>query len=263
MTSLGYNRFLPSDRRPMLKHPWHHWIDDEKGRLLDTLTLVHVLKGEGRFRSTESGPLAMAAGSVTFVFPGIRHHYEFSRVTGWDDEWLEVDAPSVLPLLESVGVTPAHPQIALPSRSRLARRFRTLFDLVRGGAPAGAVSSAAYALIASIADERAAPGDFADPAEDMKAALEGGASVGIAEAASETGMSASRLRVLFREKTGMSPKRYQLRVRLGRAAKLLAETKMSVHEIAAEVGFKSIQAFSTRFAGEYGVPPTVWRLRRA
>ncbi len=260
--SIGYNRILPSDRNPMLKHPWHHWIDEKKGRCLDTLTLVHVMSGAGHYSSSESGEIAMTAGTATFVFPGCTHRYGFDRKTGWDDEWLEVDAPFFLPILESVGITPVHPIIELPHRSRLSLRFRSLFDLVRGGASPGAVSTAAYALIASLVDECEAPRDSEDPVEVMRVLLERSACGGIAGAASTTGLSDSRLRALFREKMGMSPKRYQLNVRLGRAAKLLTETKMSIRDIAEEVGFKSMQAFSTRFAAEYGIPPTAWRRRR-
>ena len=50
------------------------------------------------------------------------------------------------------------------------------------------------------------------------------------------------------------------RLRLGRAARLLAETMLSVSEIGAVCGFENNCSFSRAFRERYGTPPSLYRL---
>ena len=81
----------------------------------------------------------------------------------------------------------------------------------------------------------------------------------INESARLAGMSVSRMRDLFRQATGLSPKKYQLRTRLVRAGHLLCETDLPVGAIAEQAGFNSIFAFSRRFKKLMGVSPSEYR----
>lgn len=266
--SLGYNRCQPGLKTSLLKHPWHHWFDEKKGRILPTLTLVHVLRGGGVFRSSESGEVEIPVNSLVFAFPNVRHFYWFSEKTGWDDEWLEVEAETILPALDALGVTPERPVVRLGGSSRMALVFRRLFDLARHGASEVRLAAGAYEVLATAldevaAEERAVP-DVDDPVGVMASSLcspEAGSGL-VREAALRVGLSASRMRTVFREKMGLSPKQYQLKMRLDRAAKLLSDGDTRIADIAVQVGFKSAAAFSTAFAKAYGLSPVRYRKRQ-
>ena len=263
--SLGYNRCKPG-MNLQLKHPWHHWFDEKKGRVLPTLTLVHVLRGGGGFRSAPSGELEIPENSLVFAFPGVRHHYWVDAKTGWDDEWLEVDADALRPVMENLGVSPACPVIRLGSQPRMALVFRRLFDLARHGVSEVRLAACAYEVISTALDEVASCGGegvSGDPILAMVSRLscDDNGRTSIREATRHTGLSISRMRSVFREKMGVSPKQYQLRVRLERASKLLAECDGAVAAIAEQVGFKSAAAFSTAFAKAYGMSPMQYRRR--
>lgn len=262
--SVGYNRYKAGDRKPMLKHPWHHWMDEESGRILPTLTVVHVLRGGGLFRSQESGELEIPENSLLFVLPGVRHFYKWNPETGWDDEWLEVEASAISPLLGKFGIDPAHPIVRLGNKSRVALAFRKIFDLARHDAPCGCLAVSAYEILFAMLGDVSSEVRYAEPVDEMKSKLcmpESDAK-SLRELSSMSGLSASRMRTLFREKVGMPPKRFQIKVRLERASRLLSATSKSVTEIAFECGFKTVAAFSNCFAREYGVSPRKYRLRQ-
>ena len=76
-----------------------------------------------------------------------------------------------------------------------------------------------------------------------------------ARLASEAGMSPRQLERLFARYLGRSPKRHYMALRLERAHNLLAQTEMSVLEIALACGFASTAHFSKCYRAEYGSTP--------
>jgi AraC family transcriptional regulator of arabinose operon len=83
---------------------------------------------------------------------------------------------------------------------------------------------------------------------------------GLARAA---GLSPSRLRQLFHQQTGLSPRQHLEQQRLGRARDLLAMSRSTIGEIALETGFASPFYFSLRFKKEMGESPRAYRRRVA
>lgn len=65
---------------------------------------------------------------------------------------------------------------------------------------------------------------------------------------------------LFRDATGMTPYQYLLDARLKRARSLLLETRLSLPDIAEQVGFSSQSALTHAFRRQFGLTPG--RLRR-
>lgn len=81
--------------------------------------------------------------------------------------------------------------------------------------------------------------------------------------ADAAGMSRARFADLFAEAVGEGPMAYVRAWRLQRAAALLEETRLSVQEIAGQVGYASTAAFSRAFAQQFGTAPTLYRPERA
>lgn len=206
----------------MLKHPFHHWID-KNGRVLDTLTLVHVVKGTGTFRSEPSGKFLAKAGDVFFAYPGVRHWYGFVPKTGWDDEWLEIEAEGALSILSEAGVSPEMPVLRQCSSRVVSAAFQSLFDLSMAESDVGLLAAGAYRVLASVLSSHAV--------------------------SDKSGSSCP-----FRSV------RSQVQERLERAEELLLATAMPVTEVATTVGFSSLPLFSRRFKAHYGVSPQAFRM---
>jgi AraC family transcriptional regulator len=77
----------------------------------------------------------------------------------------------------------------------------------------------------------------------------------IAEAA---GISVHRLAHLFKHSTGVAVHQYVVKARIEQAKRLLAETDLSVGEVARQVGYTHSR-FSTLFLRHVGVTPTAYR----
>ncbi len=83
----------------------------------------------------------------------------------------------------------------------------------------------------------------------------------LAELARRVGVSRSVLAERFRHFLGVPPMAYLMHWRLQLAAQLLASTRHSVAQIAAQVGYESEPAFNRAFKREFGSPPARFRMK--
>jgi len=74
-----------------------------------------------------------------------------------------------------------------------------------------------------------------------------------------SGLSKSRLQTVFREVTGYSPLDYLRRLRVEEARRLLADQRLSVKEIAAQIGFRDTSHLSKVFRRIDGLAPAHYR----
>lgn len=79
------------------------------------------------------------------------------------------------------------------------------------------------------------------------------------ELAKAVGLSAARLRALFRRDMGVSPKRMIQEIKLQRAQTLLSEGGVGVAEAAYRAGWEDVSAFSKSFRRRFGISPGNFR----
>lgn len=80
----------------------------------------------------------------------------------------------------------------------------------------------------------------------------------------ECGLEKSQFYALFKRATGLTPKAYQLRLKMKKAAALLLESDQSVTAIAEQLGYDTVHYFSKQFADYHRLSPTRYRsLRRS
>jgi AraC-like DNA-binding protein len=79
--------------------------------------------------------------------------------------------------------------------------------------------------------------------------------------ASAVHLSASHFSRLFRANVGMSPMEWLWEKRLLQATQLLRDTRMSMLDISAAVGYADVATFSKAFKRWIGMTPTVYRFR--
>jgi AraC family transcriptional regulator len=80
--------------------------------------------------------------------------------------------------------------------------------------------------------------------------------------AAQAGLSRFHFQRLFKAATGVSPSRYHIDLRLNEARRLLRETKMSVVDVALEVGYANPSHFARLFRREIGLSPSDYRRQR-
>ena len=88
------------------------------------------------------------------------------------------------------------------------------------------------------------------------------AQVDFSAIASRQFVSASYLSRIFHDRIGVSPSKYLTDLRMQTARKLLADTELSVREVAEKVGYTDPFYFSKAFKSAAGVNPTQFREQR-
>ena len=81
----------------------------------------------------------------------------------------------------------------------------------------------------------------------------------VEQLARELGIGYSYFRRAFKAQIGLSPKQYQLQIRLHKAQDLLANTSKSIGEIAELLGFNTAYHLSSQFKQHVGLAPQTWR----
>lgn len=83
--------------------------------------------------------------------------------------------------------------------------------------------------------------------------------VALAQVGEDVCLSPDRAQRVFAGLVGESPKQYQLRVRLQRAAALLLGTPARIVDVAVATGFGDHETFTRAFGRHFGVAPSVYR----
>lgn len=81
----------------------------------------------------------------------------------------------------------------------------------------------------------------------------------VEELAGELGLSRSYFCRIFRQQMGISPQTYIVSFRLEKAAELLSLKKLTQKEVAKQVGYPDVYAFSRMFKRKYGISPGQYR----
>ena len=81
----------------------------------------------------------------------------------------------------------------------------------------------------------------------------------ITEIAARLYLNPAYLGQMVRRATGVTFNRHLLRVRLDHACRLLRQTRLTVREVAATVGIRDVNYFSTQFRREFAMSPNAYR----
>ena len=87
VTTIGYQFIPPQGHYPLAHHPTSYSFNPRDGRVLNEYQLVYITKGSGTF-AYEGHEITVQAGTMLFLFPGVRHHYCPDPRTGWDEYWV-------------------------------------------------------------------------------------------------------------------------------------------------------------------------------
>ncbi len=234
--------------------------------------LIYTVAGSGLYRFEEGGEYQSRAGDVTLYRPGAFHDYRFAPQAGkWDLLWAHfLPKTDWLPWLQWPEIAPGLMCLNLHStllRQRLIVRMKDVIRLNYGAQPRS------QPLALNALEEVLLWCDSLNP-KQASAQLDPRITKAmdflvthLADSFSEerlaraVGLSASRLRHLFREQAGSSPRHFQEQQRLRRARDLLCSSRQTIGEIARELGFANPFYFTLRFKKATGESPRAFRQR--
>lgn len=265
----GEARVAPQTPYPPGGHPKGYAFDWQHGRILEGFALLYISSGRGTFESKPHFSTAIEAGHAFLLFPGVWHRYAPDPQTGWHEHWIGFDGDLARRWLGYKFITPKNPVVKIATEDTVLATFSRVTQAIRANRPAlqQILAGATDNLMGLIySAQQAQPAADAQNANVIEHAItriqnEYQQDMDVKELARELGVSYSWFRHTFVAHTGLSPHQYLLEFRLVRARSLLAETNLSVKEIAMQTGFGDEFYFSRLFRQKQNLTPSQWRNR--
>lgn len=237
--------------------------------------LIHtVLEGGGLF---ECGTFAAEcrAGDTFVIIPGSLFSYKADLDTPWHYAWVALQGIGVLDLLRAVGITKDQPFIR--SGEGNAAELHSLYERIRQAFKQSAyprlesLEASGWARLllhqlgrnnlAALPPNPSGMPEMIDRQIDQAIrwiTLQFHQQLSIDHIASSLGYHRVHLSKAFKQRTGMSPKQYLLKVRMDKAKELLA-SPLTIEQVASSVGFNDALYFSKQFRKATGMPPSEYR----
>jgi AraC-like DNA-binding protein len=227
-----------------------------------------VIDGRGIFESDASTKrYHIEAGTVMTLFPGVWHRYAPEFEIGWVEQWIEC-VGAVFDRARSAGLLrPERPILHVGFPHELLQAFDRCHALAQQrsiGIQSLLSTMGLHLLAILLRAGRGYPGAPRLIEHKIQEAQRILASryheeLSMEKLARELNVSYSSFRQAFKAQTGISPKQYQIQIRLHKAQDFLANTPKSISEIAEILGFDSGFHFSKQFKDGIGVAPLTWR----
>lgn len=218
--------------------------------------IVYVSEGACRIRVGDEGALVGTTGTVLVLPAGVAHDQTndgFCRTT-----YIDFAAPRL-------GFADRARAVALGADDPAVRWLEDACTLWAARPPAETALSAL--LLAVLERVRAVEARAAGTAVLPRAVAEATRwierrliePIAVEAVARAVDLSPSHLTALFRTHLGCPPLRYQQRLRLALARRLLGNAYLSVSDVAAACGYDDAGYFIRRFRADSGVTPSRWR----
>lgn len=231
------------------------------GRLDDYL--MYITSGELVFYSGDE-PLRVGEGSVVHIPAGSGYRYAFDGSGELCYYWVHFTGSEAATRLSEYGIASFPAVSRVHSVNHIPQRFQSIFDAYRkqDALRDRELSALLERLLISVARavrhetdgvstlSRSVGYLLVNYCDDIR----------IPELAAMEHLSVSRYNYLFKERFGVSPKQYVLRLRMYSASELLCSTDLSVKEIGAICGYGDSHFFSKIFKSYFGVSPTDYKL---
>ncbi len=239
------------------------------GLYISGLKRMIVYRADGRLLFEDD---ATTEPHLFLRFPGMRCRFEFGRerenfVIGFQLDELTFDDATCGALLDGVPI-PLRIPLSPPETESMRRRFRTLTAAFRSGLPGGILASRLEAAGILGRFLRRDGGEISPQtaAEKFRRLIDEDChwQKSLAELASVTGMSSDHLRTLFLAEYRITPGEYRRRKRVDRIMELIAQSDLTLKEIADEVGMKNVTHLYALMAGYFKeTPAKLVRIHRA
>lgn len=229
------------------------------GNFVRSNYLIHYIhKGSGTY-SVRGVSYSLKANDAFLIYPDEITYYVASKDDPWEYSWVEFNGSAVKKYLSATRFTADEPIIRSAKKAEEA-----ISELAKTESENPySLTALLYKFLGALVTDTPKNGSPAD--EYVKAAISYihtfyyEPDINVDRISAYVGIDRSYLYRLFKDKMGISPKKYITQYKLKTAAKLLKETGLSVGQVALSAGFDDQLYFSTAFKNHYGTSPTKYR----
>jgi len=233
----------------------------DKLRQLGQYGFVLVENGKGMLFSFERDPCEIKQGDVICLFP--EEAVTYNPDSCWHEKWIVFNGPEAA-ALESLGYLKTNLRVVPDKQGEFLAAFEALSAIMDDYGKAAILERKMIVLglvlniyrQSQIASEHISNVRIAQAVEFIKKNFH--TSISIAELAERFSVSEPHFRTLFKEYTGLSPRKFIIILRISEAKNLLTRNN-TIKQVAARVGYEDLFYFMRLFRQFVGVSPGVWR----
>lgn len=235
--------------------------------------LMHiVLAGKGTF-SCEGKTHALTAGHTFLIEPEQLISYESDAAEPWRYRWVAFSGSLSSELVAAAGFTREQQVVFTADKRRASALFRQIYETFRRGGAAADMKAVGY-LHLLLAQYKALL-EPSDVSSDRTGHSEGdhllqqvvhylstqyAHPVSIEQMAESLGYNRAYLSRLFKQRTGLSPVTFLLKLRIDKARHMLRDRpELTIEQISASVGLQDALYFSKQFRRLHGQSPSAYR----
>lgn len=252
---------------PLLGDPTHHYFHYSTGRRLTEYQILYITKGKGVFESETAGVRKISAGDIFILNPGIWHRFKPDKKTGWDEYWVEFDGNLINHCQFKEILNSNNPIIKIGIHGNITENYLQILQTINEEKPgfqhiASGILFQIFTQIFALKKYHVFEGKIIETQiEQAKLYINENLTKNICQTkvALEIGLGYSLYRKKFKEFTCLSPRQYQILLRINRAKGLLLTTGMTLLEIADDLGFESNDYFYRIFKKKVGLTPSEYR----
>ncbi|MHA6480610.1 AraC family transcriptional regulator [Paenibacillus sp. strain BS8-2] len=234
--------------------------------------LMHlVISGKGTF-IINGIRHELSAGSTFLIQPEELISYESDLDDPWRYRWIAFSGSMAQGLVQGAGFGEKSPVIAIKDSRRASLYYRNVYLTFRGARSSASVQSAGWLLLlmALYQDSRIGGTDDNSIRRNENEHIhrqvihylntQYSHPVSIEQMSEALGYNRAYLSRAFKQKAGITPISFLLRLRLDKAKLLLRERpELTVEQVSASVGLQDALYFSKQFRKQFGMSPTAYR----
>ncbi|MCZ8510966.1 AraC family transcriptional regulator [Paenibacillus filicis] len=229
--------------------------------------LHYILDGQVVY-AVNGEQVTLKKGDLFCLFPDTPFTYKVKeRNPKLRMTWIGFNGEGAGPLLQYAGITEEKPycrEIPLPDLPGTFRELLHEFRRLRvcgGSLQFVSMICALLAQLAAVSKQEVHETNKLTWIQDSETFMNVHYAEGITvqDVADYVGLHRTHFSSVFSKKLGISPIQYLQRLRMRSGAKLLADTDLSVTEIALSLGYPDLYSFTRAFRKYYGASPTEFR----
>lgn len=262
VNTIGFESIPAHASYPSTGHPQEYSFNFERGRVLQEFQLVYITNGNGQYASQQIQQCDIQEGTVILIKPGEWHTYRPDETTGWESYWVGFSG------LGAENLSSLNQLIKIGYDEEMVGLCRKILDVSNDERPgyqqllSGILIHLVAYLFYRANDKNWRDKQVIDKIDKARLIIREKLNTSISpeEIAASLNMSYTWFRRMFRQYTGLAPAQYIAQLKIQKAKEMLSVSNKTVKEIAIDLGFESIDYFSTQFRKQTGQTPTQFRL---
>lgn len=267
VNTVGFESIGDHASYPSSGHPQGYNFSFDRGRVLHEFQILYITRGKGLFTSKSINTFEVQEGTVIFLFPGEWHTYRPVESTGWESYWVGFEGDFAARLISANSVSADEPIFIVGYDEEIVSLYKKMLEVSNDERPgyqqllSGLVVHLLTYLFYRQKDKNWQGKDVPEKIDKARLIIRERINSIIypEEIAASLNMSYTWFRRMFRQYTGMAPAQYITQLKVQKAKELLSVSNRPVKEIALELGYDSIDYFSTLFKKQTGFSPGEFR----